>query len=101
MQKSGLGNHGGCVVFFWLMALTGGCAATPPGQVVCGIDVLARDHFRVLEGRRIALITNQTGRDREGHRDASLLAGAGNFKLVCLLSPEHGLYGNVDKRIDN
>lgn len=101
MQKSGLGNHGGCVLFFWLMALIGGCAGTPRGQVVCGIDVLARDHFRVLEGRRIALITNQTGRDREGHRDASLLAGAGNFKLVCLLSPEHGLYGNVDKRIGN
>ena len=101
MQKSGLGNHGGCVLLFWLMALTGGCAATPRGQVVCGIDVLARDHFRVLEGRRVALITNQTGRDREGHRDASLLAGAGNFKLVCLFSPEHGLYGNVDERIGN
>ena len=89
------------MLLFWLMALIGGCAATPRGQVVCGIDVVVRDHFRILEGRRIALITNQTGRDREGHRDASLLAGAGNFKLVCLLSPEHGLYGNVDKRIGN
>ena len=78
-----------------------GCATSPQTHVRCGIDVLARDHFKALEGRHVALITNQTSLDREGHRTASLLAAAGNFKLICLLSPEHGLYGNVDERVGN
>lgn len=41
-----------------------GCVntATP---VLAGIDVLHRDAFRQLEGRRVGLITNQTGVNRQ------------------------------------
>ena len=73
--------------------------STPSGTlhpVMNGIDVLARDNFKQLEGRRVALITNHTGRDRAGRSTVDVLAGAKNLKLVALISPEHGLRGTED-----
>src|SRR5262249_9362498 len=55
-----------------------------------GIDVLVRDGFALLKGRRVGLITNQTGRDREGRSTIDLLKAAPGVTLVALFSPEHG-----------
>jgi uncharacterized protein YbbC (DUF1343 family)/CubicO group peptidase (beta-lactamase class C family) len=70
--------------------------AAPSGPfhpVLTGIDVLERDGFKQLEGRRIGLITNHTGRDRHGRSTIDLLASAPNLKLVAIFAPEHGLRG--------
>src|SRR5207244_2796410 len=69
------------------------------GPVLAGIDVLKRDAFKPLRGRRVALVTNHTGRDRDGNRTVDLLAAAPGLKLLRLFSPEHGLYGNVDEKV--
>jgi uncharacterized protein YbbC (DUF1343 family) len=66
---------------------------------MCGIDVLKADKFKMLEGQRIALVTNHTGRDREGNRTVDLLTSAKNLKVVKLFSPEHGLYGQLDEKV--
>jgi uncharacterized protein YbbC (DUF1343 family) len=94
-----------------VLVLFAGCASVcrdgrreavgPPANVLCGIDVLERDQFKALAGRHIAIITNQSGLDRQGNRTIDLLAHAGNCQVVCLFSPEHGLYGNVDAKVDN
>jgi uncharacterized protein YbbC (DUF1343 family) len=68
-------------------------------DVLTGADVLKRDNYKVLEGKRVALVTNQTGRDRQGTPLPQLLAGATNVKLVKFLAPEHGLYGTQDSKI--
>jgi uncharacterized protein YbbC (DUF1343 family)/CubicO group peptidase (beta-lactamase class C family) len=73
-----------------------GPPAGPLHPVLTGIDVLSRDGFKPLEGRRVGLITNHTGRDREGRSTIDQLAAATNFKLVALFSPEHGLRGLED-----
>jgi uncharacterized protein YbbC (DUF1343 family) len=65
-------------------------------NVLTGIDVLVRDGFRQLAGRRVGLITNQTGIDREGTSTVRLLNEAENVELVALFSPEHGLEGKLD-----
>ncbi|HEX8521511.1 MAG TPA: DUF1343 domain-containing protein [Tepidisphaeraceae bacterium] len=70
-----------------------------PADVLTGIDVLQRDNFRQLEGKRVALITNQTGRSRDGKRTVDLLAGAKNVKVTKLFSPEHGLFGLLDEKV--
>ena len=62
----------------------------------CGIDVLARDHFRQLAGRKVGLITNHTGRSADGQSTVKLLHNAGNVELVALFSPEHGFEGKLD-----
>jgi len=61
-----------------------------------GIDVLSRDGFKLLEGKRVGLITNQTGRDRDGRSTIDLLFTAKGLKLVALFSPEHGIRGALD-----
>lgn len=68
--------------------------APPPAgvRVRPGIDVLLSDSVHLLHGRRIGLVTNQTGVDAQGVSDVSRLIGAG-ANLVALFSPEHGFRG--------
>jgi uncharacterized protein YbbC (DUF1343 family) len=67
--------------------------------VLNGIDVLRRDGFRLLEGRRVGVITNHTGRARDGTSTVDLLARAPRVTLVALFSPEHGLRGQADEPV--
>jgi uncharacterized protein YbbC (DUF1343 family)/CubicO group peptidase (beta-lactamase class C family) len=79
--------------------ITRGVPSGPLHPVLTGIDVLERDAFKQLEGRRIGLITNHTGRDSKGRSTIDVLASAKNLKLVALFSPEHGLRGMEDTRV--
>lgn len=65
-------------------------------QVLNGIDVLASRNFRDLAGKRVGLVTNQTGIDSHGQTTLSLLTGSPNVKLTALFSPEHGIEGKLD-----
>lgn len=66
-----------------------------PG-VLTGIDVLEKQAFKPLEGKRVGLITNHTGRNIKGKSTVQVLAGAANVKLTALFSPEHGFEGKLD-----
>jgi uncharacterized protein YbbC (DUF1343 family)/CubicO group peptidase (beta-lactamase class C family) len=65
-------------------------------QVLNGIDVLAATSFEALKGKRIGLLTNQTGVDRNGKRTIDVLAHADGVQLVKLFSVEHGIKGKQD-----
>ena len=60
-----------------------------------GLDVLVGNRFAPLQGKRVGLITNQTGIDSQGRRNIDLMRAAG-VKLVDLFSPEHGFMGVED-----
>jgi uncharacterized protein YbbC (DUF1343 family)/CubicO group peptidase (beta-lactamase class C family) len=64
-------------------------------QIQTGIDVLEAEHFAPLAGLRVGLITNHTGRDREGHRTIDLLHRARGVKLRVIFGPEHGVAGTA------
>jgi uncharacterized protein YbbC (DUF1343 family) len=66
------------------------CPDTTAG-VLAGIDVLRDEGFERLRGRRVGLITNASGRARDGTSTIDLLLNAPNVKLAALFSPEHGL----------
>ena len=66
------------------------------GSVLTGIDVLQQDGFKPLQGRKIGLITNQTGISRLGVSNIQLLHEAANVNLLAIFSPEHGLFGKLD-----
>jgi len=74
-----------------------GPAERPGKQTLTGIDVLERDGFALLKGRRVGLITNHTGLSRDGIATAKLLHEAPDVELVALFSPEHGLKGLLDQ----
>jgi uncharacterized protein YbbC (DUF1343 family) len=73
--------------------------ASSLARVLNGIDVLERDGFRALAGRRIGLVTNHTGLDRQGRSTIDLLHRAEGVKLIALFSPEHGIRGEVDRPV--
>ena len=64
--------------------------------VLTGLDVLVRDAFKSLQGKRVGLVTNHTGRSRDGKATIDLLHAAPDVKLVALFSPEHGIRGVLD-----
>ena len=69
------------------------------GTTLTGIDVLEDEKFLPLANKRIGLITNQTGIDRQGHSTIDVLAHAPGVKLASLFSPEHGIRGVADENV--
>ncbi len=68
-------------------------------MTINGIDTAQKQDFVSLHGRRIGLITNQTGANRDGRPTAVLLRHAPGVLLRALFSPEHGLRGTVDAAV--
>lgn len=80
--------------------LLAGCAPTaqPAGSapdVKTGIEVLRDNGFKELQGKRVGLVTNPTGVDRNLVSTVDILANAEGVELVALYGPEHGVRGNV------
>jgi uncharacterized protein YbbC (DUF1343 family) len=76
--------------------------ASAADRVAPGITVLLEDSVRLIGGKRVGLVTNQTGVDRSGTSDIrllsrSLLATRAAVRLVALMSPEHGITGREDR----
>jgi uncharacterized protein YbbC (DUF1343 family)/CubicO group peptidase (beta-lactamase class C family) len=70
-------------------------------KVLTGIDVLERDGFKQVAGMRLGLVTNHTGRDREGRQTIDVLSKAPGVKVVALFSPEHGIRGVADEKVSD
>lgn len=101
---------GGLEVVAWALALGGalGCGAPAPGAATAaggavpppaavrpGIEVLLDDSLHLVRGRRVGILTNQTGVDRAGTSDVDRLRAAG-VEVVAIFSPEHGFRGTAD-----
>ncbi len=76
-----------------------GCAPPSPpadrpasARVRPGIEVLLSDSVELVRGRRVGLVSNQSGVDSRGTSDVTRLRDAG-IDLVALFSPEHGFRG--------
>jgi uncharacterized protein YbbC (DUF1343 family)/CubicO group peptidase (beta-lactamase class C family) len=76
-------------------------AVAPHEPVLAGIDVLAAEGFARLRGKRVGLLTNQTGRSRQGESTIDVLARAPGVRLVALFSPEHGIRGQADDKVES
>ena len=94
----------------WGTALWAGCGAPVPApqsaspasgqaggssRVRPGIDVLLSDSLHLVRGRRVGLVTNQSGIGASGRGDVELMRDA-RVNLVALFSPEHGFRGAAD-----
>lgn len=66
-----------------------------PARVKAGAEVLADSNFAALVGKRVALITNQTGLVYGDHL-VDLLHKTPDVWLTAILGPEHGFRGTVE-----
>jgi len=89
----------GCVVTAKQIDPTGDLAEA---KVRPGITVLLGDSINLIRGKRIGLLTNQTGIDERGRSDIDMLrekkARDAGVTVVQLFSPEHGLRGTEDRQ---
>lgn len=73
------------------------CAAALAGQVELGIDrLLQPEYVHLVENKRVAVITNQTGINSHLERTLDIFErqhAAKKLSLVCIFAPEHGLTG--------
>lgn len=83
------------------MIAAGGNVASPAAAepVLTGLDVLRAEGFASLKGRKVGLVTNHTGRARDGATAIDLFAAAKDLQLVALFSPEHGIRGILDEKV--
>ncbi len=65
-----------------------------------GVDRLTGAFPKVLEGKRVGLITNHTGHDSKRTPTIDILAGRRDTKLVALFAPEHGIRGALQGRVN-
>jgi uncharacterized protein YbbC (DUF1343 family) len=73
-------------------------------EVRTGLEILAASNFAPFQGKRVGLVTNQSGVDRQGRRNVDLMRAAG-IEVVAMFSPEHGFAGvedheNIDHSTD-
>jgi len=72
-------------------------------EVLAGVDALVADGFRPIAGKRVGLVTNATGRARDGRSTIAVLvseeAKKAGVKLAALFSPEHGILSESDAKI--
>jgi len=78
--------------FLTALFLAGPAAAL----TLTGLDVLERDGFRPLAGKRVGLITNHTSVNLDGLNAVDVFHKAGNFRLAAIFSPEHGFRGTEE-----
>ena len=60
-------------------------------QVYTGIDMLERYGFEELRDKRVGLVTNPSGVDRNLRTTIDILFEAPEVNLVALFGPEHGV----------
>lgn len=68
-------------------------AANP--QIKLGNEVLLNKYKHYLAGKRIGLITNQSGVDGKGRSLIDLIAADSDLNLAALFAPEHGIDGKA------
>lgn len=64
-------------------------------KIKTGVEVLKETGFKVLQGKRVGLITNPTGVDNRLKSTIDILHEAQDVHLVALYGPEHGVRGDV------
>jgi len=75
-------------------ALIVGCGA-PQGKVKTGADLLLEKHIKLIEGKRVGLVTNHTAVLSNGKHLADAIHEDGRATLVALFGPEHGVRGDA------
>ena len=77
-------------------AFTLACSGTLRAEMLTGLDVAEGEGFSRFAGKRVGLITNQTGIDRQGRSSVDVMFAAKNLQLKAIFTPEHGFRGNAE-----
>ena len=77
------------LVISLLVTCTPVAAKTP--TIKLGNEMLLERYREIIRGKRVGLITNQSGVNSKGQSLIDILAAADDFQLTALYAPEHGI----------
>ena len=80
------------LIFVFCPAQSGASAQVP---FKLGDEVLLEHYHQLIAGRRVGLVTNQTGVNSQGQLLMNILATDQTVQLIALFGPEHGLDGKA------
>ncbi|MYU02401.1 DUF1343 domain-containing protein [Streptomyces sp. SID8366] len=60
-----------------------------------GFERLAADGYRLLDGRRVGIVTNPTGITRDARHIVDVMHEDGRVRLTAVFGPEHGFRGTA------
>jgi len=84
------------IVIFALVFLISGILFSMDNQKVkAGLDVFLVNHLSKLEGKRVGIITNQTGIASSGEHIVDILSSIEGLSIGALYAPEHGIRGDL------
>lgn len=78
-----------------VLMLASCCSQNEKVNVLTGIDVLEANGFQQLKGKKVGLVTNPTGINKDLVSTVDVLFNAEGVELVALYGPEHGVRGDV------
>jgi uncharacterized protein YbbC (DUF1343 family) len=64
-------------------------------RVKVGLDVFLQNHLSKIEGKRLGIITNQTGIASSGEHIVDILSSIEGLSITALFAPEHGIRGDL------
>ena len=64
-------------------------------KVKAGLDVFLSNYLSSLDGKRVGIITNQTGISSSGEHIVDILSGIEGISIGALYAPEHGIRGDL------
>jgi len=76
----------------WFTAY-GVSAAAAAAFTLTGLDVLERDGFGLLKGKKVGIVSNHSSVDAGGRNAVDVIHGAKGVTLAAIFSPEHGFRG--------
>jgi len=79
------------VILVFPAAVAGNATAT----VKLGNEVLLESYCHLVDGKKVGLVTNQTGVDSRGISFIDILVATRRTKLIALYAPEHGIDGTA------
>jgi uncharacterized protein YbbC (DUF1343 family) len=78
------------LIVIHIIAVSSSLNAQP---VETGLEVLVKSKFEILKGKKVGLITNPTGVDRNLKSGIDLIFNAPGITMSALYGPEHGVRG--------
>ena len=76
-----------------VMTIPATAVSKEAAEVKLGNEVLLESYRHLITGKKVGLVTNQTGVDSRGKSLIDILAAAPDVELTALYAPEHGLDG--------
>lgn len=80
--------------FLFVLIFTLATTSLSARKVKTGVEMLKAQNFSAIKGKRVGLITNPTGIDRNLQSTVDLFFHSKEIKLVALYGPEHGVRGD-------